>query len=291
MVVDARWARRLIAGQFQQLEPRELRMFGEGWDATVWLVDERWVFRFPRRQVVIPGFERELDALPVLGPQLPLAVPHPVHRGRPADGFPWPFSGAALVPGEEAETADLTDDQRVAAARPLARFLRALHGARAGTLPADPLGRADMAMRAPRALARLDEARAAGVWEAPAHVVGLIEDARKLPAAAATAVVHGDLHGRHLLVDAEGRPSGVIDWVDLCRADPAVDLPLYWTFLPPEGRAEFAAEYGPLDDAGLLRARVLGVFLSATLAVYARSRGAADLERGAVAALERAARD
>src|SRR5207237_8509843 len=113
VVVDAGWARRLIAGQFPQLEPRELRMFGEGWDATVWLVDERWVFRFPRRQVVIPGFERELDALPVLGPQLPLAVPHPVHRGRPADGVPRPFSGAPPVPAAAAQAADPTARQRV----------------------------------------------------------------------------------------------------------------------------------------------------------------------------------
>lgn len=38
------------------------------------------------------------------------------------------------------------------------------------------------------------------------------------------AVCHGDLHVRHLLVDRDGSATGVIDWGDLCLADPAVDL-------------------------------------------------------------------
>ena len=60
VVVDEPQARALIGERFPQLAPRTLRLLGEGWDSTVWLVDDRWVFRFPRREVVIAGLRREL---------------------------------------------------------------------------------------------------------------------------------------------------------------------------------------------------------------------------------------
>src|SRR5919198_4471622 len=100
VVVDAELVRRLI-GQFPELTVHTLRPLAEGWDRALWLVDERWVFGFPRRAIVVPGIERELALLPRLAPLLPLPVPRPVFFGRPAAGFPWPFFGSALLPGRE----------------------------------------------------------------------------------------------------------------------------------------------------------------------------------------------
>jgi aminoglycoside phosphotransferase (APT) family kinase protein len=295
VVVGADWARRLIGTQFPELERCSLRLLGEGWDNTVWLAGERWVFRFPRRAVVIPGFERELAVLPGLARRLPLPVPAPVFRGRPAEGFPWPFSGSELIAGHEVAVADLSDAERIREALPLARFLRALHALEPGDvfsdpalLPVDPNGRADMTDRVGRTVERLAEAERLGVWSAPSGVNEILESARALePPPEPGTLAHGDLHIRHVLAGAGGRLSGVIDWIDVCRGDPGIDLGVYWSFVPPEGRAGFAAEYGPIDPAALLRARLLAVFLSATLAVYARERGDIALERGAVEALDR----
>jgi aminoglycoside phosphotransferase (APT) family kinase protein len=295
VVVDAGWARRLIRTQFPEVELGSLRLLGEGWDNTVWLVDERWVFRFPRREVVIPGFERELAVLPHLAELLPLTVPAPVFHGRPADGFPWPFSGAALVPGREVAVADLTDAERIREALPLARFLRALHalepgdvGSDGSRLPVDPNGRADMGDRVGRTVDRLAEAERLGVWRAPPGATEMLESACALdPPPEPATLAHGDLHIRHLLVGTGGRLSGVVDWIDVCRGDPGIDLGVYWSFVPLAGRAGFAAEYGPIEPDALLRARVLAVFLCATLAVYGREQGDAALEHGSVEALDR----
>ena len=294
-MVDAPWARRLIGAQFPELDAGSLRLLGEGWDNTVWLLGERWVFRFPRREVVIAGFERELAVLPHLADRLPLRVPAPVFHGRPADGFPWPFSGAELIAGHEVVVAELSDAERVREALPLARFLRALHALEPGDvgsddalLPVDPNGRADMADRVGRTVERLAQAQRLGVWRAPAGTREMLERARGLdPPPEPATLAHGDLHIRHLLAGANGRLSGVIDWIDVCRGDPGIDLGVYWSFVPPEGRAGFAAEYGPIDADALLRARVLAVFLCATLAVYGRELGDVALERGSVAALDR----
>ena len=105
------------------------------------------------------------------------------------------------------------------------------------------------------------------------------------------AVTHGDLHFRHLLVDQNASLVGVIDWGDVCRADPSIDLPLIWSFLPPEGRDAFLAAYGPVTMEQLLRARVLALFLCAALAAYADYQGMDNVKREAIAGLARASAD
>src|SRR4051795_9415002 len=83
-------ARRLIGEQFPQVEVDPLVLLGEGWDNTVWLAGGEWVFRFPRREFAIAGFERELATLPALAPRLPLPIPDPGWRGRPPPRGPPP---------------------------------------------------------------------------------------------------------------------------------------------------------------------------------------------------------
>jgi aminoglycoside phosphotransferase (APT) family kinase protein len=298
VAVDGALVRRLLGDQFPELALRSVVPVDEGWDNAVWLVDDAWAFRFPRREIAIPGVERELAILPWLAPHLPLPVPVPVFRGRPAHRYPWPFFGAAFLPGRELAAAALTDAARNRLAAPLGSFLRTLHGpeiaatvAGVHELAEDPLGRADMARRVPRTVERLQEVERLGLWRPPASVARLLDEALGLPAPGPAVVVHGDLHFRHVLVDGEGAPTGVIDWGDLCRADPCVDLQLAWSLLPPDGRARFLDAYGPVDEGRRLRARVLALFLGAALAVYAHSEGMLHVEREAIEALERAALD
>lgn len=290
--VDEELAQRLVASQFAPLPERSVELVAQGWDYTVHLVDGQWAFRFPRRQVVVPGTEREIAVLPRIAPRLPVSVPAPVFVGRPTDEYPWPFYGARFLPGVEVGDAGLTDAQRVALARPLARALRALHApelvAEVGPdLPVDSVGRGDMIRRVPRTREQLAAVSELGLWEPPPLVDELLERALRLPPASAAAICHGDLHFRQVLLDG-GRLGGIIDWVDVCRGDPGIDLVLLWSFFPPEGRAEFLAEYGTVSEEALLRGRVLALFLSAVLARYGRDRAMASVEAEAVAGLRRA---
>jgi aminoglycoside phosphotransferase (APT) family kinase protein len=288
VAVDEDLARKLIGRQFPEVELRSLRRLGEGWDNTVWLADERWAFRFPRRGVAIPGFERELAALPLLAPRLPLPIPAPVFTGEPAEGFPWPWFGAAHIPG--GEPLGLSEPARRGLARPFARFLRALHSAPIPDgMPADPMGRADMQVRVPKTDESLIELENEGLWRTPDSVRRLLEAAHELAPPEPAVVCHGDLHMRHLLVDEQGALTGVIDWGDICRGAPAVDLTLLWSLLPPAGRAEFVAEYGGVRKDQLVRARVLAINLCAVLALYGHHERMEAVEREALLGLERAA--
>jgi aminoglycoside phosphotransferase (APT) family kinase protein len=298
IVVDSALAGRLIRERFPELDGAAIEPLGEGWDSTVWLVGSRWVFRFPRREVVVPGFLRETEVLQVLAPDLPLPIPVAAFRGEPGPEFPWPWAGSAYLPGREAALAAPAEEGRVGHGAALGRFLRALHDvdpdtvtAGGAALPVDPVRRADMPHRAEDARRRCAILQAAGLWTAPPGLAALLDRAERLDPPAALAVVHGDLHVRHLLIGADDEPSGVIDWIDVCRADPAIDLPLYWGYLPPAGRAAFLDAYGPVDDHALIRARVLAVSLWAALAEYAHDVAMPALLSEVLAGLERATAD
>jgi aminoglycoside phosphotransferase (APT) family kinase protein len=288
LVVDEALARRLL-GQFPELEVSSLRPLASGWDYTIWVVDEEWAFRFPRREIVRRGTELEIAVVPLLAPLLPLPVPAARFVGEPTDEFPWPFFGSPLLPGVELTELDLDAEQRLAVALELASFLRALHTVELDVeLPTDSNRRADMATRVPKAREQLAEVERHGIWRRPASVEALLDEAEQLPASTASAVVHGDLHVRQLLVE-HGRLTGVLDWVDLCRTDPAIDLSMAWSYLDADGRRSFLHTYGPVTDEQLLRARVVALSLGAALALYGRFEGNAAVAREAIDGLDRAA--
>lgn len=271
--VDEERASRLVKARFRELAADEVSLVSEGWDYAVFRVDGEWAFRFPRREVVVPGTEREIAVLPLLAERLPVGVPASVFVGRPGDDFPWPFYGARHFPGVEA-AGRRVDPGALGAA------LGALHApdtfAEVGErLPADPLGRVDMEVRLPR----LEEL---GV-DAPA----LVAAARALPPARHTAVCHGDLHMRQLIVDGDTL-TGIVDWVDVCRSDPAVDLSVAWSTLAAEDRPAFFAAYGEVTEETRVRARVVAAFLCAMLADWARKEQVPVVLAAAAAGLQRA---
>jgi aminoglycoside phosphotransferase (APT) family kinase protein len=295
VVVDVDLARRLI-GQFGELTVTSMRKFAEGWDRAMWLVDERWVFGFPRRAVAVPGIEREMALLPRLAPLLPLAIPRPVFFGRPAHGYPWPFFGSAFVPGHDVGDATLAASDRIPVALELCAFLRRLHSAAVadalgGALPIDPNGRTDTRRRVRLTRQQLSVLAHGGLWRAPAVVARVLAQGERLaPSKHPPVIAHGDLHFRHLLV-ADRRASGVIDWGDVCRADPAIDLQFLWSLAPPAARGALLDAYGPVTEEQLLRARVLALSLCAALAHYGHELGAKTIAAEAIAGLDRAATD
>ena len=298
VVVDEELARALIGDRVPGLRDAPLRLLGEGWDSTVWQAGNEWVFRFPRREMVVPGFLREVEVLPRLAPALPLPVPVAEVRGEPDERFRWPWGGFRILPGRELVEVAADAEASVRYGRGLGRFLRALHDidpasvtAGGELLPIDAVRRADMPFRVERTeeqLGRLAELR---LWRPPPAFAAVMEDARGLPEPDELVICHGDLHLRHLLVSDAGELAGVIDWIDVCRGDACLDLLLYWGYLDEGGREAFLAEYGPVDDVRMLRARVITVSIWGALAEYAHAVGMERLARVAVAGLDLATAD
>jgi aminoglycoside phosphotransferase (APT) family kinase protein len=84
-----------------------------------------------------------------------------------------------------------------------------------------------MRVRDQRARERLAQLEALGLWRRTDAVDELLRAMSGLQPSASPeheALTHGDLHARHLLVDDSGAATAVIDWGDVCVADPGIDL-------------------------------------------------------------------
>ena len=63
---------------------------------------------------------------------------------------------------------------------------------------------------------------------------------------------------------------------------------MLWSFVPPDGRGAFLEAYGEVTPEQLLRARVLALSLGAALVAYGHVERNREVEREALAGLERA---
>ncbi len=251
---DASLVRRLLAAQFPKwaglrVEP----VASAGTDNALYRLGGGMVVRMPRIHWAVGQVDKEHEWLPKLAPHLPLAVPIPLARGEPGEGYPWRWSIYRWLDGEDAAFESLADPGR--AARKLARFVAALRRVDAAGGPAPgrhnsgrgvPLATRDEPVRAALAALRgaLDTEAAARAWEAALRA----PEWRGPPA-----WIHGDLRPGNLLAQ-RGRLTAVIDFGCLGVGDPACDLMVAWNFLTAETRAEFRASLAA-DDASWARGR------------------------------------
>jgi aminoglycoside phosphotransferase (APT) family kinase protein len=280
--VTAQLAGALIAEQFPALGPRELESEGEGWDNAAYLVNGTFVFRFPRRSATTKLIDRESRLLPSLAPRLPLPVPAPEFIGRPSAAYPWPFAGYRRLAGRELSRLRPAENEYGALAADLGSFLRALHSLDAAPLLAmglapDEIGRLDDARMMPKLRSRVAVLYEAGLVDDPAVILEAVERLRPIRPALRHTVAHGDLYARHVLVNERLRACGIIDWGDLHYGDPAVDLSIVFSLIPPAARNAFLAAYGPLDERALVPARFRAIYHSAMVAHYGHRIADADL--------------
>lgn len=281
---------RLVQAQSPGLGARAARYLSEGWDSQVFVVEGApgetpWAVRFPKRREVVPTVAIEGALLELLAPRLPLAVPRFALRGEPGLGFPYPFAGYRLLPG--APAGGRTPPPAQAAER-LGAFLRALHAtpaaaARAAGLSDQPRDPARMAARAREALPRAREVLPAALLAPALAALADVPAAPRGP----FVVVHNDLGPCHVLVDAAGLPSGVIDWSDAALGDPASDFVGVLGWLGPRGLAQALAAWGGADGHVADRAfvhRVRHTTLAVGVLVAAHAQARADAEEVADAA-------
>jgi aminoglycoside phosphotransferase (APT) family kinase protein len=293
-VVTPEQAQLLVESQFPELAPARVETFRFGWDNTVFLVNDAYVFRFPRREMGADALEAEIRVMPGIAHRLPLPVTAAKFIGRPSAGFPWSFAGYPMLEGRTACCADLDARRRARTAAPLGRFLAALHAipAREAALHGagpDAIRRLDLPKRVPRAKEHLRQALEARLLDDPFPWDGIIDEAARLDPPRGDTLVHGDLYARHLLVDGAGRLCGVIDWGDVHLGDAAVDLAIAHSFLPPPARTAFLEAYGPVDGMTWKRARFRAVSHSLVIALYGSDMGDGDLLRESLVSLRHAA--
>src|ERR1700722_16468186 len=117
-----------LQDQFSSLAPiKTIQCIGEGWDNKVYLVNEKIIFRFPRRKIGVELIERENCLLKNLQLMFSLDIPNPQYIGHPSKHYPYPFHGYTMIKGISACHANLSLPDRIANLPKLANFLKQLH--------------------------------------------------------------------------------------------------------------------------------------------------------------------
>jgi aminoglycoside phosphotransferase (APT) family kinase protein len=252
--IDPTLVARLLAAQFPRwadlpIEP----VRSAGTDNTLYRLGEDMVVRLPRILTATGQMEKERKWLPALAPRLPLAVPVPIAKGMPAEGYPWHWSIYRWLEGETATFDRIADPLQAATA--LGEFVATLQRVdAAGGPPPDehssfrgvPLATRDASTRgAIKSLGNtFDSDAVVAAWEAALHA----------PVWHGRAVwLHGDLHAANLLA-RDGRLCAVIDFGCMGVGDPACDVMVAWTYLSAQTRRAFRAAL-PVDDATWARGR------------------------------------
>jgi len=284
--VDAALVRRLVAAQFPHWASLDVtHVVSAGTDHALYRLGEDLVARMPRMASAADQGDKERRWLPVLAPQLTLAVPVPLALGAPGLGYPFRWSVCPWLPGADAEASGLADP--VAAARALGGFVRGLRGLDATGAPAPGAHNAGRGV----ALVARDAATRAGIAACAGMVDGAAALAQWQVALAAPAWpgppcwVHGDLHGANLLI-RNGALAGVLDFGCLGAGDPACDLAPGWTVFAGAARTAFREAAG-MNAAAWARGRGWALSVAVIALPYYRNSNPvlAGIARRAIAAI------
>jgi len=246
---DVSLVRRLLAAQFPEWAALSIeRVPSTGTDNALYRLGDDMVVRLPRIHWAFENVDKDFRWLPVLAPLLPLAIPVPLAKGAPAEGYPWEWGVYPWLEGENPTVGRIADPDSLA--RDLAQFVEALHGIDLADGPPAtrgvPLAMRDDPTRTAIAALRgaIDTDATTAAWDA----------AVQTPAWSGPSVwVHGDLSPGNLLLQ-DGRLTAVIDFSGLGVGDPACDLIVAWNLLPPTARNVFRTGLG-VDDATWARGR------------------------------------
>jgi aminoglycoside phosphotransferase (APT) family kinase protein len=254
----------LICSQFPQLSSKRIQRLGYGWDNTVYLVGDEFVFRFPRRIVAIDLLRMEGKILPKLTEFITIPYSMPLFYGEGTNDYPAPFLGYSYLPG--AFPIGLSDEQRALSVTTLAQFLKRLHEfpvqlAQEYGVSYDTRNLTDIALRKEKMLKILSDLTIHIQEEERCAIAEYLHRLKTDQEKQRYVFLHGDLHFKNMLVDKNGKISGIIDWGDINIGHPACDLNIVYSFFSPHARISFFKEYGEVDEDTKVLARLIAVFI------------------------------
>lgn len=241
--------KRLVALQFPQWAALSIESIDSaGTDNAIYRLGDDMAGRLPRIEDAASHIDKEYRWLPQLASHLPLAIPIPLGKGRPAESYPWPWSIYQWLDGESATVGRISNLHQ--AAIDLGQFIAALHKVNSTDGP--------LSSRGLPLSSRNDETRAAinalqGVFNIDALAAAWGAALAEPPWQGPPVWIHGDLHESNLLVQ-QGKLTAVIDFGSSGIGDPACDMMVAWTLLSAETRHLFR-ETVQVDDATWARGR------------------------------------
>ena len=243
-----------------QVGVKSLRLLGEGWDNIMYLINDSYLIRLPRRKVADQLMQNEQQFLSKYGREMLIPVPEILHFGKPGDAYPFHWSISNFLLGEAAVDEKPNDSQYEL----FSLFLKSLHDLDGKEMNVNPYRSTPLTNRAEDMANKMNDLKQSSSLITE-KLESIWQDALNETRPDTSSIIHGDLHARNILLYSS-RFSGIIDWGDVCNGDPATDLASIWMlFDNSETRKKCLAAYGA--DASLIaRAKgwavVFGILLT-----------------------------
>jgi aminoglycoside 2''-phosphotransferase len=217
-----------LSRELPEIGARHAVGLGESWFSYAYLVDNAWIFRFPRTKDAEHAYTKERLLLPLLAPTVDVAVPKIEYAAPLPDGRT--FLAHRVIQGEALTRTSVMGVSHSAlddVARQVALFLRAVHcvpleDARAIGADEEELAGEYEEYRE-RARQELYPQLPAGAQAACSRLFAtFLEDAENFHFT--PVLQHADLWGRHILLDDKPSVAGIIDYGCICLGDPDYDF-------------------------------------------------------------------
>lgn len=245
-----------INKEFPDLKWREAKHNVEGWDHYVLILDDKYVFRFPRTEFYIKRLHDEILFLQYLRKKK-LGIPIPEYKFIAEKGK---FAGYSMLKGEEMTNKVLqrmSSKEKKSVAKKLGKFLSIMHQT--------PL---NIAKRYGASILNHRKRYRNLVIDAKKYIKPRIsqknyilladflkelKDYQKFPN---YCFIHSDLYFRHIILDNKKNISGIIDFSDRGVGDPALDFGELWLYGEDFVREVYQNYSGPKDSDFLYRSKL-----------------------------------
>lgn len=274
-------ATELINSQID-IEVKQIELIGEGFDNVAYLINNKIVFRFPRREISIELLKTETQLLPHIAKNVSFSLSCPQFFGQSTETYPYLFIGYPIIkgiilsdfidlpiapfpesnipeiPGRAASQLAKDDTKNgITSKKFAAEFaiaLKQLH-----SIPIKPehkngyqdTWRLDIENRVQRLKENINK------YESSYQECGftkslLIDISDKFKQLQFSpykkCYVHGDLYSKHIIVDDAGKLTGLIDWGDTHIGHPSIDIAAAIMIFNDDSLAEFSKVYGEFDS-------------------------------------------
>ena len=260
---------KLLEEQFK-MKIEDICFITNGWDNDVYKINNKYLFRFPRRNIANKLIEKEGNALPIIKQYVSTPLPTPVFFGYPTNYYPYRFLGYDYLDDlsvEEIESINSIDSISV-----LAIFLSQLHSVPAEKVESivgyDDLDRLNVKKRIETLIQNTNSIRNIGIYDT-SELEFYIDTLTDIKMDDEKILVHGDMHIKNLLYNIDGVVSSVIDFGDIHIGHRACDISIIYSISPKKYRNVFFEKYGDVSSAALDFAKFKAIFTNAFLLLQA----------------------
>lgn len=130
MDIDSKknFIRETIEDNFEDFTVHNIKKLGEGWMSNAYLLNDEYVFRFPKEKEGNVDLEKEIKALPILREKITLQIPNFEYVGKQINGFK--FVGYKILKGkilDKEEFNILSSDIKSKLANQIANFMNEIN--------------------------------------------------------------------------------------------------------------------------------------------------------------------